>query len=160
MFIETVLKQDFPTHGAPPTATMPWLNALCDGSRVVGKKLGALACRDNAKALRKEPPLDSEKSRVGAAAGVLSAISYCDGRSAESEIVLPGEEAPLLETVFAANLGDLEGPEIADPTGAFQGIISDRAAAARELKEAFALLNKELNIQAILTRPLLRPVES
>lgn len=158
MFLDTVLRQDGPTYGAPPTATVPWMHALGDGSKEVGKFLATLACHDNANPGQKGPSSASEKSRVGAAAAVLSAIEYCSGRSAESEIVLPDEEAPLLETVLAANLGNLESPEFSDPTGAFQEIVSDRADAAKELKEAISMLNKEFNIQALVTRPLLRPV--
>ena len=159
-FVETVLKQDCPSHAAPPTVTLPWLNALRDGSKEVGRKLGVLACRQNANSLRKQPPSVSEASRVSAAAGVLSAIGYYEGRLAESDIVLPSEEGPLLESVFAANLGGIESPEISDPTGAFQEILSSRAAAAKELKKAFEILNKEISVQALTTRPLLRPVKS
>ena len=160
MFLETVLRQDDPAYGAPPTATVPWLHALGDGSKEVGKFLATLACHDgdNTDSGQKGLSSASEKSRVGAAAAVLSAIGYCSGRSAESEIVLPDEEAPLLDTVLAVSLGNLESPEFSDPTGSFQEIVSDRAAAANELKEAMSMLNQEFNIQALVTRPLLRPV--
>ena len=152
MFIETVLQQDRPVWGGPPTATVPWLGALIEGSKDVGMFLAALLCG---------PSTEGEKTRVAAAGGVLSAIGYFSGRSAESDIVLPDEEAPLLEAVLAANLGDLGSSEASDSSNVtFQEIMSDRAAAQKELKEAFAMLNKEFSTQAIAARPILRDTGS
>jgi len=143
-------------RGGISQSAYQWVNALSAGSREVGKLLATSVCRGQSGVVS-----DYEESRVAAAGSVLYAMGYCSARSAENELIPPIDEVLILETALTATLGDLESlSDKISPSAALRKIVSERAAAQKELKEAFALLEKEFSCQSLAMRSMLRSAAS
>lgn len=154
MFIETALTQERRLCGGPPSATLHWIAALHHGSNDVGDCLSSLVLqedalpRDDMKGVVtiENPGEKFLRSRMAAAGSVLSVIGYCCGRSGESDITLPDGDTPLADVVMASSVANMPSPEVqhADMDDVvLKDALSERDAAAQELKDAFALLGKE-----------------